>query len=630
MRAEFTHLGAHPAAGFQLHRALFPRSRPRRRLRPVPAARPTSRARARSTRNHVGGTLRASYPLTENWRHGLRFTVREDAISDVDNSASRFIKDEEGEDLTVLVGQNLTYDVRDTRFLPSEGYLVAARAGSSPGSATPSSAPRADRRPTTTPSRPTGCSTSQRRGGHIFGYGGENVGLFDRFFLGGQTLRGFKFAGVGPRDVTTDDALGGNRPVHRHGRAALPARPARGAADLRPGVRRGRHAHRARRQRPGDRRQRQHPGRRPASACPGCRRSARSRSTCRRHFSRRKRTRPSSSASASARASERAKARRDDRPPAPAAPGRGPAVSPRCWPPPAAVGDARAQQLPPTVAAVIDYQRIIREAAAARSISEQIEARRKAYQEEISKEEQRLHEADKAFAKQRSLLTPEAFAEKRREFEQEVAEVQRLVQERRRALDSASAEALDEVKSALIEVVTSIAEERGFNLVLPSSEVLFFSRRIDRHRRGAGQARRPPAGRAGAAGRQLRPMGDARFFRRRRTVRARRARGAGRGAPRGRRPGAPDRGRRAARARRPGAAHLPRQRPLSRAGREHARRRPAWSARPMPRACRTAVARLLTAEPYHGYARVAAAFSSGRCGARCRGIRRRPASRRAR
>jgi Skp family chaperone for outer membrane proteins len=144
-----------------------------------------------------------------------------------------------------------------------------------------------------------------------------------------------------------------------------------------------------------------------------------------------------------------------------------------------AVGDARAQQLPPTIAAVIDYQRIIRESAAARSISEQIEARRKAYQEEISKEEQRLHEADKAFAKQRSLLTPEAFAEKRREFEEEVAVVQRLVQERRRALDSASAEAFDQVKGALIEVVTSIAEERGFNLVLPSSEVLFFSRRID-------------------------------------------------------------------------------------------------------------------------------------------------------
>jgi outer membrane protein len=141
--------------------------------------------------------------------------------------------------------------------------------------------------------------------------------------------------------------------------------------------------------------------------------------------------------------------------------------------------DAAAQKLPTTVAAVIDYQRILRDAAAARSIREQIEARRKVYQEEISKEEQRLHEADKEFARQRSVLSPEAFAEKRREFEQDVAEVQRMVQERRRELDRMSAAALNEVKEALIEIVTSIAEERGFNLVLPSSEVLFFSRALD-------------------------------------------------------------------------------------------------------------------------------------------------------
>jgi len=142
-------------------------------------------------------------------------------------------------------------------------------------------------------------------------------------------------------------------------------------------------------------------------------------------------------------------------------------------------GGAQAQKLPPTVAAVIDYQRIMRDAAAAQSIREQIEARRRAYQEEISKEEQRLHEADKAFAEQRSVLSPEAYAEKRRDFEQEVAEVQRLVQERRRELDRTAAAALNEVKQALIEIVTSIAEERGFNLVLSSSEVLFFSRSID-------------------------------------------------------------------------------------------------------------------------------------------------------
>lgn len=139
----------------------------------------------------------------------------------------------------------------------------------------------------------------------------------------------------------------------------------------------------------------------------------------------------------------------------------------------------RAQQLPTTVAAVIDYQRILKDAAAAQSIREQIETRRQAYQEEINDEEQRLRAADQSFAKQRSLLTPEALAEKRREMEKDVVGVQRMVQERRRELDRASAAALNEIKQELVEIVTGIAEERNFNVVLAASEVLFFASEID-------------------------------------------------------------------------------------------------------------------------------------------------------
>jgi len=157
----------------------------------------------------LGGTLRASYPLTERWRHGLRFTVRQDEITDVDEDASRFIRDEEGDNLTILVGQDLTYDVRDTRFLPSDGYLIRLEqdvAGLGDTQFIRHEATGSYYYPFT----PNWVLNLAARGGYIFGYGGENVRLFDRFFLGGQTLRGFKFAGVGPRDITTDDALGGN------------------------------------------------------------------------------------------------------------------------------------------------------------------------------------------------------------------------------------------------------------------------------------------------------------------------------------------------------------------------------------------------------------------------------------
>lgn len=142
---------------------------------------------------------------------------------------------------------------------------------------------------------------------------------------------------------------------------------------------------------------------------------------------------------------------------------------------------ADGEQLPGTVAAVVDYQRVLQEASASQSIAEQMDVRRKAYQDEISKEEQRLYEAEKTLAKQRSgsVLSEEALKAKQIEFETEVANVRELTQKRRQQLDDTTAQAVSEVERALFEVLTTIAEERGFNVVLPTSQVLFFSRQID-------------------------------------------------------------------------------------------------------------------------------------------------------
>jgi outer membrane protein len=146
--------------------------------------------------------------------------------------------------------------------------------------------------------------------------------------------------------------------------------------------------------------------------------------------------------------------------------------------PPSVVAGAQ-ETLPPAVVGIIDYQKILRDSKAARSIRDQVEARRKAYQEEIGKQEQDLRAQDQALVKQRTVLSPDAFGAKRREFEQQVAEVQKNVQARRRQLDEVTAVALGEVREAIIQVVSQLAEAKGFNVVVPSSTVLVFSPRID-------------------------------------------------------------------------------------------------------------------------------------------------------
>jgi outer membrane protein insertion porin family len=45
--------------------------------------------------------------------------------------------------------------------------------------------------------------------GYIFGWGGDDVRINDRYFKGGQTFRGFETAGIGPRDTAFQESLGG-------------------------------------------------------------------------------------------------------------------------------------------------------------------------------------------------------------------------------------------------------------------------------------------------------------------------------------------------------------------------------------------------------------------------------------
>ena len=156
------------------------------------------------------GRLRASYELTEYLRHSVRYTIKNSDIHNVDEDASEFIQDEEGERLTSAIGQTFTYDRRDTRFLPSEGYVIRLDqdiAGLFGDNKYVRHELKGDFYYSIVPDVVLNLGGAA---GFVFGFAGEDVHLSDRFFLGGSSLRGFAAAGVGPRDTDTDDALGGN------------------------------------------------------------------------------------------------------------------------------------------------------------------------------------------------------------------------------------------------------------------------------------------------------------------------------------------------------------------------------------------------------------------------------------
>lgn len=147
-------------------------------------------------------------------------------------------------------------------------------------------------------------------------------------------------------------------------------------------------------------------------------------------------------------------------------------------------GSALAQTAAPTGTAVlpiavVDVQGIVRAAKAAKAIHAQIESRRSAYQEQVSSEEKRLRLAEQDLAQQRAVLAPDAYQQKVREFQSQVAEVQRKVQSRKRELDETFARAMNEVRKSLVSVVAEIAEERGIKLVLFKSQIVIAEKALD-------------------------------------------------------------------------------------------------------------------------------------------------------
>lgn len=139
----------------------------------------------------------------------------------------------------------------------------------------------------------------------------------------------------------------------------------------------------------------------------------------------------------------------------------------------AAPFDVAAQQTPPARVAILEFQRVILESAAAVDIKVQVDQRQQRYQEEINKQEQELRALEQELQRQSTILAPEAMAQKRREFGGRVAEIQQAMQTRKRELDQAYGNGMIEVQRALTTIIAELAKEQGFNLVLRQAQIVF-------------------------------------------------------------------------------------------------------------------------------------------------------------
>jgi outer membrane protein insertion porin family len=165
----------------------------------------------------IGGALRLGFALGSYSSLQLRYNLHSDNV-EVDSSlcgnpptVSPILCAERGQSLTSLVGYTLRWDHRNDPFNPTRGFFTELSQDFSGLGGNVKYVRSEGRAGWYHGFTPDWIFSATIDAGYIGGWGGANVRVNDRFYVGGNDFRGFQIAGVGPRDTTStyDQALGG-------------------------------------------------------------------------------------------------------------------------------------------------------------------------------------------------------------------------------------------------------------------------------------------------------------------------------------------------------------------------------------------------------------------------------------
>ena len=147
-------------------------------------------------------------------------------------------------------------------------------------------------------------------------------------------------------------------------------------------------------------------------------------------------------------------------------------------PPPEEIVDqpaAAIQETPPNIL-VVDFDWVIRQSDAAQSVQNQLNEERQALQDRFAELEADLRTMEQELEAMGEDVSDEEQLERRREFEQLVANTQREAQARRSILDQAFREAMDQVRDATVRAIADIADNAEAEIVLNVNQTVIYSR----------------------------------------------------------------------------------------------------------------------------------------------------------
>jgi len=159
--------------------------------------------------NATGFALRTGYHIHEHLRQDLKYMLRRDQVENIKSTASTYIREQEGSSVTSSVQQTLLWDYRDSRIEPTEGYYIRLNNELAGLGGTQQFLRNNLGGGRFFPIDEGVVFSLTGNAGFMNGWGDNKIRITERYYLGGETLRGFETMGVSPRDKGSHDALGG-------------------------------------------------------------------------------------------------------------------------------------------------------------------------------------------------------------------------------------------------------------------------------------------------------------------------------------------------------------------------------------------------------------------------------------
>jgi len=131
--------------------------------------------------------------------------------------------------------------------------------------------------------------------------------------------------------------------------------------------------------------------------------------------------------------------------------------------------------------AYVDIQRAVNESNAGKDAKKAITKEVEKFQRLIADKQKELQTMKESFEKQALMLTPDARANKEKEYQNKLREFQRWGEDSQNELNQKRTEMERNISIALVKVIQKIGADEGYTLILDKNEniVLFASKAID-------------------------------------------------------------------------------------------------------------------------------------------------------